>query len=69
MDPRFLRHWSEKVKNVRSSDFWQQVSDPPTGDIDLSPEKLASGEITISKDWTLIEKGNFGNISPARAGI
>lgn len=69
MNRTFSREWSEKVRRVRKSDFWREVSSPPTATVRRSSEGPRRGEIAIDGRWTVILKGDVQPDGPARAAI
>ncbi len=70
MSPRsFEQEWREKVKKVRSSKFWKQVSSPPSGRIETGDTRKRKNEIEIDADWSLLCEGDLSIDGPATIGI
>ena len=65
----FAQEWAAKVKKVRSSSFWRQVSSPPSGQIERSPEKPRRHEIEINAQWSLAAEGDLTADGPVRIGL
>ncbi len=69
MNPSFEREWRAKVKAVRSSNFWQHVSAPPSTAIRPARQTARRGEIAVDADWSLVLEGDVAADGPAHAGV
>ena len=69
MSNSFQREWSRKVKQVRASSFWQQVSSPPPGKIFRANRPPKRTECALDNNWALIAQGSLAPDGPARTGL
>jgi len=63
----FEREWRSKVRRVRQSAFWEQVSAPPAGRIP-DPTRPRRGEVALTGDWILTLEGAVSPDGPASVG-
>ena len=69
MNDAFSREWDSKVKRVRSSKFWKQITSPPTGAFEINTAAAASNEVRVDNTWSLVVNCDTINDGPAKAGI
>ena len=65
----FEEEWKEKVEKVRQSQFWRQVSSPPSGRIEPSTQKPRRHEVVVDSGWALMVEGDLTLDGPAHIGI
>ena len=63
----FEREWRRKVRGVRRSAFWEQVSSPPTGRLP-DPARPRRGEVAVTADWVLCLEGEVSSAGAASVG-
>lgn len=64
----FAQEWAAKVKKVRGSRFWKQVTSPPAGRIERSAEKPRRDEVMVEEGWSLVVEGEVRPDGPAARG-
>lgn len=69
MDEAFLKEWRIKVKRVRSSKYWHQITAPPKPDFVIDPTPPKKNEVRIDDNWTVFSNVKFASDSPAGIGI
>ena len=65
----FAQEWADKVEHVRRSEFWQQVSTPPSGRITPSSARPRRNEVAVDAQWTLVGEGDLEPHGPAQIGM
>ena len=57
MNQEFMKSWLEKVRRVRASQFWQQISSAPAAKIERSQRRARKSEAAVDGDWVLALAG------------
>ncbi|MBI2502537.1 MAG: hypothetical protein HYW07_04805 [Candidatus Latescibacteria bacterium] len=65
----FEEEWAAKVKKVRGSNFWQQVSSPPSARIERAAQKPRRDEVAVDEGWSLMVQGEVRADGPAQRGL
>ena len=65
----FEEEWAAKVKKVRASAFWKQVSSPPASRIERAAQKPQRDEVAVDEEWGLVVQGEIRADGPAQRGL
>ena len=65
----FAQEWTAKVKKVRASDFWKQVSKPSAARIERAAQKVRRDEVMVDEGWSLLVQGEVRADGPAQRGL
>lgn len=65
----FAQEWTAKVKKVRASAFWKQVSGPSTARIAPAAATPRRDEVAVDETWSLVLEGEVRPEGPAQRGL